>query len=112
MSTYIAGVDAAFSAVQKDRQKDIGRAIMGFLSLRFTSSSSATMSMAHSDDPTPAGARSYLEIYSLTRFYDNLQTYDDIVKPIQEQSVKSFLVYIHPTSFDFATSLTNYFSST
>ncbi len=62
--------------------KDIVNAIAGFLALRFTSSSSATISMAYSDDPSPAGGRSYLEIYSLTEFYDNLQTYDDIVKPV------------------------------
>jgi len=99
MNTYIDGVDAALSAVQKDRQKDIGRAILGFCSLRFTSSSSATISMAHSDDPSPAGGRSYLEIYSLTEFYDNLETYDDIVKPIQEQAVSTFLVCIHPPFF-------------
>lgn len=92
MSTYIAGVDAALAAIQKDRQKDIDKAILGFLSLRFTSSSSATISMAHSDDPSPAGGRSYLEIYSLTKFYENLQTFDDIVKPIQQQAVSSFLV--------------------
>jgi len=93
MSTYIAGVEAALSSIQKDRQKDIDKALMGFLSLRFTSSSSATISMAHSDDSSPAGARSYLEIYSLTKFYDDLQTYDDIVRPIQEQAVNTFLVY-------------------
>jgi len=81
------------SSIQKDRQKDIDKALMGFLALRFTSSSSATISMAHSDDPSPAGARSYLEIYSLTKFYDDLQTYDDIVRPIQEQAVSTFLVY-------------------
>ena len=93
MSTYIAGVEGALSSIQKDRQKDIDKALMGFLALRFTSSSSATISMAHSDDPSPAGARSYLEIYSLTKFYDDLQTYDDIVRPIQEQAVSTFLVY-------------------
>lgn len=93
MSTYIDGVEAALSSIQKDRQKDINKALMGFLSLRFSSSSSATISMAHSGDSSPAGARSYLEIYSLTKFYDNLQTYDDIVKPIQEQAVSKFLVY-------------------
>ena len=49
--------------------------------------------MAHSDDVSPAGARSYLEIYSFTKFYDDLQTYDDIVRPIQEQAVSIFLVY-------------------
>jgi hypothetical protein len=94
MSTYIAGVDAALAAIQKDRQKDIDKAISGYLSLRFTSSSSATISMAHSDDPSPAGGRSYLEIYSLTKFYETLQTFDNIVKPIQEQAVNSFLVSV------------------
>jgi hypothetical protein len=94
MSTYIAGVDAALAAIQKDRQKDIDKAISGYLSLRFTSSSSATISMARSDDPSPAGGRSYLEIYSLTKFYETLQTFDNIVKPIQEQAVNSFLVSV------------------
>jgi hypothetical protein len=46
--------------------------------------------MAYSDDTSPAGGRSYLEIFSLSEFYDSLQTYDDIVKPIQEKSVGTF----------------------
>jgi len=101
MSTYIAGVDAALSIVQKSRQKDIGSALVGFLSVRFTSSTPATLSMAYSDDPSPAGGRSYLEIFSLSDFYDSLQTYDDIVKPIQEQSIGAFLVW-HPFFFPFS----------
>jgi hypothetical protein len=92
MSTYIAGVDAAISSVQKDRQKDVGKAILGFLSVRFTSSTPATLSMGYSTDPSPAGGRSYLEIFSLSEFYDNLEMYDDLVKPIQEQSISKFLV--------------------
>ena len=94
INTYIAGVDAAISSIQKDRQKDVGRAVLGFLSVRFTSSTPATLSMAYSNDPSPAGGRSYLEIFSLSEFYDNLETYDDIVKPIQEQSIGKYLVWL------------------
>ena len=93
MNTYIAGVDAALSTIQKGRQKDIGRAVLGFLSVRFSSSTPATLSMGYNDDPSPAGGRSYLEIFSLADFYENLETYDDIVKPIQEQSIGAFLVW-------------------
>ena len=93
MNTYISGVDAAISSIQKDRQKDVGKALLGFLSVRFTSSTPATLSMAYSNDASPAGGRSYLEIFSLSEFYDSLQTYDDIVKPIQEQSIGTFLVW-------------------
>jgi len=92
MNTYIAGVDAVLSSLQKDRQKDVGKAVLGFLSVRFTSSTPATLSMAYSNDTSPNGGRSYLEIFSLSDFYDSLQTYEDIVKPIQEKSIGAFLV--------------------
>ncbi len=92
MNTYIDGVDAVLSSLQKDRQKFIGKAVLGFLSIRFTSSTTATLSMGYSNDTSPAGGRSYLEIFSLSDFYDTLQTYDDIVKPIQEKSISAFSV--------------------
>lgn len=95
MNTYIAGVDAVLSALQDDRNKDISKALVGFLSVRFTSSTSATLSMSYSDNPSQSGGRAYLEIFGLADFYDSLQTYDDMLRPVQQQSISDFLARLH-----------------
>lgn len=92
MDTYIAGVDAALASIQHDRKKDITNAIAGFMSLRFTSSTSATLSMSYSEDKSTSGGRCYLEIFSLADFFSSLQTYENMVRPIQEESVNKYLV--------------------
>jgi len=93
MNTYIIGVDAALSAVQKVRQKDIGRAI---LAAPFVS---RLPLLPQSPWPTvtmhPRRMSGDIQPH---RIYDDLQTYDDIVKPIQE-AVNTFWVCIHHLLF-------------
>lgn len=92
METYIAGVDAALSSIQHERKQDITNAIVGFLSVRFTSSTSATLSMGYSEDPSKSGGRCYLEIFGLSDFFTSLQIYENMLRPIQEESVDKYLV--------------------
>ncbi len=92
INTYIAGVDAALSSLKHSRDQDIAQAVMGILSVRFTSSTSATLSPSYSKDPSKSAGRCYLEIYGLSNFYKRFQTFDDIIRPIQEQAINNYLV--------------------
>ena len=92
MLTYIAATDAAFEWFDKLRKTDISKALAGFLSLRFTAGIPANLLMSYSADPGKSPGRCYLEIFSLFSIYDSIQEFDEVVGPVQEESINMFQV--------------------
>ena len=48
--------------------------------------------MGYSEDPSKSGGRCYLEIFGLSDFFKGLQIYEDILRPIQEESINKYSV--------------------
>ena len=94
-------MDAALSSLKQSRDQDIAKAVMGILSVRFTSSARATLSPSYSKDPSNSAGRCYLEIYGLSDFYEKSQTFDDIIRPIQEQAINNYVVCLPLFMLDF-----------
>lgn len=92
MSTYVAATDSALEWVEKLHQKDISKAMAGFFELRFTAGIPANLSMSYSSNLTMPPGRCYLEIYSLFAIYNSIQDFDQVVAPVQDESVKNFQV--------------------
>lgn len=104
-------MDAALSSLKQSRDQDIVKAVMGILSVRFTSSASATLSPSYSKDPSKSAGRCYLEIYGLSDFYKRFQTFDDIIRPIQEQAINNYVVCLPLFRLDLFFLLLTYLSS-
>src|SRR5687767_7726726 len=92
MTTYIPAMDANIALMQKLRTQNISTALAGFLSLRFTAATSATLSMSYSANPSRSKGRCYLALLGLFNFYKSIQGYDDVLKPMQELSISSYEV--------------------
>jgi hypothetical protein len=92
MSTYLAGTEAALDWFDKLRAKDMSKALAGFLSIRFTSSIAANLSMSYSPDPAKSPGRCYLEIFSLFAIYNSIKGFDEVVGPVQEEAIKKYQV--------------------
>jgi hypothetical protein len=90
MSTYVGATESAMDSFEKLRAKKISKALAGFLSLRFTSGIAANISMSYSPDPAKSDGRCYLEIFSLFAIYKSIKGFDDVVGPVQLESIKKF----------------------
>lgn len=95
MSSYLSAADATMSLLQKLRKQDMYKAVLSPLSIRFTASTPANLSMAYSADPLQSSGRSYMEMPTLLPFYKSIQTYDDIARPNSEQSINNFQGRLH-----------------
>jgi hypothetical protein len=94
MTSYIAATDATISLLKKLRKQDRRKAVLSPISLRFTASTPANLSMSYGVNPLESG-RCYMEMPSLLSFYRSIQNYDDISKPHSEQSIKKFQGRLH-----------------
>jgi len=70
---------------------------MGILSVRFYFFGQGR----YSKDPFNSAGRCYLEIYGLSDFYERFQTFDDIIRPIQEQAINNYVVCLPLFMLDF-----------
>ena len=87
MTSYIAAADSTISVMKNLRKQDMYKATVAPVSLRFSASSSANLSMGYSANPSQSLGRNYIEILSLIPFYKPLQTYYDVVTAISEQTI-------------------------
>jgi hypothetical protein len=92
MTSYLSATDATISLLQKLRKQDIHQAVVSPVSLRFTASTPANLSMSYSTNPLQSLGRCYLELPSLFYFYKSVQVYDAISKPHTEESVNMYQV--------------------
>jgi hypothetical protein len=96
MTSYIAATDATMCLLKKLRKQNRRKAVLSPISLRFTASTPANLSMSYGVNPSESG-RCYIEMPSLLSFYRSVQNYDDISKPYSEQSIKKFQVQHFPS---------------
>jgi hypothetical protein len=97
MTSYLPAAEATMSLLQKLHKQDIHQAVASPISLRFTASTPANLSMSYSVDPSQSLGRCYIEMPSLFYFYKSIQTYEDISRPHSEESINLFQVL---NSFD------------
>jgi hypothetical protein len=90
LTTNLPATDAAIALLEKFHQ-DPTKVLAGFLSLRFTSATPASVSMSFSADKASPG-RCYMEIFSLFNFFKSIQGFDDLLAPLSEQSIDKFQV--------------------
>lgn len=102
MTSYIPATDATISFLQKLHKQNIYQAVISPISLRFTASTPADLSMSYSVNPSQSSGRCYIEMPSLYYFYESIQNYDDISRPHSEDSINMFKVR---NSFDLLTFL-------
>jgi hypothetical protein len=93
LTTYLSAADAAIDLLQKLRENNMFDELAGFLSVRFTASTSAKVSMSYSANKEPLG-RSYLEVFSLYNFFRSIQGYENLLGPLSEQSVNTYQVCV------------------
>jgi hypothetical protein len=94
LTTNLPATDAVIARVQEFHQQDLRKALAGLLSLRFTASTPAAVSMSFSAN-TKSPGRCYLEIFSLFNFFSSLKGFDDISEPLSQQSVNQFQGRLH-----------------
>jgi hypothetical protein len=92
MTSYLSAADATISLLQKLRKQDIHQGVVSPVSLRFTASTPANLSMSYSINPSQSLGRCYIELPSLFYFYKSIQIYDAISKPHTEESVNMYQV--------------------
>jgi len=92
MTSYLSATDALISLLQKLRKQDIHQGVVSPVSLRFTASTPANLSMSYSTNPSKSLGRCYIELPSLFYFYESIQIYDAISKPHTEESVNMYQV--------------------
>jgi hypothetical protein len=93
MANYLSAMESNMSLLQKLQKSNAFKAITGFLSLRFTASTPASISMSYSSDIKSPG-RNYLEIFSLWKFYPSPEGFKDVLEPVADQSVNEYQVRI------------------
>jgi hypothetical protein len=96
MTSYIVATDATMSLLKKLRKQNRRKVVLSPISLRFTASTPANLSMSYGVNPSESGW-CYMEMPSLLSFYRSIQNYDDISKPHSEQSIKKFQVQHFPS---------------
>jgi hypothetical protein len=77
--------------LQKAHKKEITNELPGFMSLRFTASTPVSVSMSYSADDKSPG-RCYLEVFGLFKFFQSVQGYDALSRPISELSIEKYQV--------------------
>ena len=92
MTSYIAAADSTISVMKNLSKQDMYKATVVPISLRFSASSSTSLSMAYSVNSSQSLGRNYIEILSLIPFYKPIQTYYDIVTAISEQTISKYKV--------------------
>ena len=93
MTSYLSAADATISLLTKLRKQSIYQAVASPLSLRFTASTPANLSMSYHADPSDPSGRSYIEMPSLFYFYKSIQDYGNISRPHSEESIDKFQVW-------------------
>ena len=89
---YLSASDSTISLLQKFRKGDMHKAVTAPLSLRFTASTPANLSMSYNVNPSDTLGRCYIEMPSLFYFYKSIQGYEDISRPHSEESINKFQV--------------------
>jgi len=95
MTSYLSAADATISLLTKLRKQSIYQAVASPLSLRFTASTPANLSMSYHADPSDPSGRSYIEMPSLFYFYKSIQDYGNISRPHSEESIDKFQGRLH-----------------
>lgn len=89
---YLRAAEATITLVKSLQKQDMYKAVLSPISLRFTASTPANLSMSYCVPTKSSAGRCYIEMPSLYYFYETIQTYDDISRPSSDQSVRMFQV--------------------
>ena len=69
-------------------QQDIWKAVVGFLSARFTSVISANLSMPYTLDPSTSPGRCYLSLLTLFASYKSTEAFDEVARTSQKRNIR------------------------